>query len=94
MRRELYSDSRTISRTSFLPNPGEKRLRQVRTMPQLSRRPNIFSQRLATECTPDLSRTIASHGCVRVPAAMAKHFFDAAEIGTRVEVIEPPTMVE
>ncbi len=36
----------------------------------------------------------ASHGCVRMPAAMAKHFFDAAEIGTRVEVIELPTMVE
>lgn len=31
----------------------------------------------------------ASHGCVRMPIAMAKHFFDAAEIGTRVEVIEP-----
>ncbi len=36
----------------------------------------------------------ASHGCVRMPEAMAKHFFDAAEIGTRVEVIEPPTMVQ
>ncbi len=35
----------------------------------------------------------ASHGCIRMPTAMAKHFFDAAEIGTRVEVIEPPTMV-
>lgn len=35
----------------------------------------------------------ASHGCVRMPAAMAKHFFDAAELGTRVEVIEPPLMV-
>lgn len=31
----------------------------------------------------------ASHGCVRMPIAMAKHFFDAAEIGTRVEVVEP-----
>jgi L,D-transpeptidase-like protein len=31
----------------------------------------------------------ASHGCVRMPIRMAKHFFDAAEIGTRVEVIEP-----
>jgi lipoprotein-anchoring transpeptidase ErfK/SrfK len=31
----------------------------------------------------------ASHGCVRMPTAMAKHFFDAAEIGTRVEVTEP-----
>ena len=36
----------------------------------------------------------ASHGCVRMPIAMAQHFFDAAEIGTRVEVIEPPAMVE
>jgi lipoprotein-anchoring transpeptidase ErfK/SrfK len=36
----------------------------------------------------------ASHGCVRLPEAMAKHFFDAAEVGTRVEVIEPPIMVE
>ncbi|MGI8957864.1 MAG: L,D-transpeptidase [Chthoniobacterales bacterium] len=32
----------------------------------------------------------ASHGCVRMPMKMAKHFFEAAEIGTRVEVIEPP----
>ncbi|MGI8430953.1 MAG: L,D-transpeptidase family protein [Chthoniobacterales bacterium] len=31
----------------------------------------------------------ASHGCVRMPIEMAKHFFDAAELGTRVEVIEP-----
>lgn len=36
----------------------------------------------------------ASHGCIRMPMQMAKHFFDAAEIGTRVEVIEPPIMVE
>lgn len=36
----------------------------------------------------------ASHGCVRMPIKMAKHFFDAAEVGTRVEVIEPPVMVE
>lgn len=36
----------------------------------------------------------ASHGCVRFPEEMAKHFFDAAEVGTRVEVIEPPTMVQ
>jgi len=36
----------------------------------------------------------ASHGCIRMPAPMAKHFFDAAEVGTRVEVIEPPLMVE
>jgi lipoprotein-anchoring transpeptidase ErfK/SrfK len=28
-----------------------------------------------------------------MPTAMAKHFFDAAEIGTRVEVIEPPVMM-
>ena len=35
----------------------------------------------------------ASHGCIRMPAPMARHFFDAAEIGTRVEVIEPPLMV-
>ena len=33
-------------------------------------------------------RTRASHGCVRMPLTMAKHFFDAAEIGTRVEVVE------
>ncbi len=36
----------------------------------------------------------ASHGCIRMPATMAKHFFEAAELGTRVEVIEPPIMVE
>lgn len=36
----------------------------------------------------------ASHGCIRMPAPMAKRFFDAAEVGTRVEVIEPPLMVE
>lgn len=36
----------------------------------------------------------ASHGCIRMPVPMAKHFFDAAEMGTRVEVIEPPPMVE
>ena len=35
----------------------------------------------------------ASHGCIRMPIAMAKHFFEAAEVGTRVEVIEPPIMV-
>jgi lipoprotein-anchoring transpeptidase ErfK/SrfK len=36
----------------------------------------------------------ASHGCVRLPPEMAKHFFEAAEIGTRVEVIEPPPKVD
>jgi len=36
----------------------------------------------------------ASHGCIRLPPEMAKHFFEAAEIGTRVEVIEPPPKVE
>jgi len=36
----------------------------------------------------------ASHGCIRLPPEMAKHFFEAAEIGTRVEVIEPPSKVE
>lgn len=36
----------------------------------------------------------ASHGCIRMPAPMAKHFFEAAEVGTSVEVIEPPIMVE
>ena len=35
----------------------------------------------------------ASHGCIRMPEIMAKHFFDSAKIGTRVEVIEPPIMV-
>lgn len=30
----------------------------------------------------------ASHGCIRMPTTMAQHFFDAAEIGTRVEVVE------
>jgi hypothetical protein len=25
---------------------------------------------------------------------MAKHFFEAAEVGTRVEVIEPPLIVQ
>ena len=32
----------------------------------------------------------ASHGCIRMPMTMAKHFFEAAEIGTRVEVVESP----
>lgn len=32
----------------------------------------------------------ASHGCVRMPEKMAQHFFDAARVGTRVEVVEPP----
>ena len=36
----------------------------------------------------------ASHGCVRLPEKMARHFFDAAKVGTRVEVIEPPAKVE
>ena len=36
----------------------------------------------------------ASHGCIRMPPIMAKHFYDAAEVGTRVEVIEPPVMVQ
>lgn len=36
----------------------------------------------------------ASHGCVRMPIRMAKNFFEAADVGTRVEVIEPPIMVE
>ncbi len=36
----------------------------------------------------------ASHGCIRMPAKIAKRFFDAAKVGTRVEVIEPPIMVE
>ena len=35
----------------------------------------------------------ASHGCIRMPEMMAKHFFDSAKIGTRVEVVEPPIMV-
>ena len=30
----------------------------------------------------------ASHGCVRLPAAMAKHFFENAEMGTPVRVEE------
>ncbi|MGB8352874.1 MAG: L,D-transpeptidase family protein [Chthoniobacteraceae bacterium] len=30
----------------------------------------------------------ASHGCIRMPGAMAEHFFDAVEIGTPVTVIE------
>jgi hypothetical protein len=30
----------------------------------------------------------ASHGCIRMPAAMAKHFFDAAELDTPVIVKE------
>lgn len=32
----------------------------------------------------------ASHGCVRMPSAMAEHFFDAAELGTPVTVKEDP----
>lgn len=31
----------------------------------------------------------ASHGCIRMPIAMAKHFYEAAEVGTNVEVVEP-----
>lgn len=30
----------------------------------------------------------ASHGCVRMPASMARHFYEAAEIGTPVVVTE------
>jgi lipoprotein-anchoring transpeptidase ErfK/SrfK len=30
----------------------------------------------------------ASHGCIRMPHVMAKHFFDAAQIGTPVHVRE------
>jgi hypothetical protein len=37
-------------------------------------------------------RSRASHGCVRMPLLMAKRFFDAAKVGTRVEVIEPPAV--
>ncbi len=36
----------------------------------------------------------ASHGCIRMPEKMAKHFFDAAMMGTRVEVIEPSFKVK
>ena len=36
----------------------------------------------------------ASHGCVRMPEKMARRFFESAKVGTRVEVIEPPLMVE
>jgi hypothetical protein len=36
----------------------------------------------------------ASHGCVRMPEKMARRFFDAAQVGTRVEVIEPPLTVQ
>ena len=36
----------------------------------------------------------ASHGCIRMPEKMAKHFFDAARMATRVEVIEPPIEVK
>lgn len=32
----------------------------------------------------------ASHGCIRMPAKMAKRFFEAAKLGTRVEVVESP----
>jgi hypothetical protein len=35
----------------------------------------------------------ASHGCVRLPAEMAKRFFEAAEVGTPVEVVEPQPKV-
>lgn len=35
----------------------------------------------------------ASHGCIRMPIVMAKHFFDASEVGTRVEVVEPPLRI-
>lgn len=31
----------------------------------------------------------ASHGCIRMPIEMAQNFFDAAKIGTSVEVVEP-----
>ena len=30
----------------------------------------------------------ASHGCIRLPPEMAQHFFEAAEIGTPVDVVE------
>jgi L,D-transpeptidase catalytic domain len=32
----------------------------------------------------------ASHGCIRMPEKMAKRFFEAAKLGTRVEVVESP----
>lgn len=32
----------------------------------------------------------ASHGCVRMPIGMAEHFFNAAEVGTPVTVVEDP----
>ena len=35
----------------------------------------------------------ASHGCVRLPPEMAKHFFEAAEVGTPVEVVAPKPKV-
>ena len=31
----------------------------------------------------------ASHGCIRMPIEMAKHFFEASKVGTSVEVVEP-----
>ncbi len=36
----------------------------------------------------------ASHGCVRMPREMAEHFFEAAESGTPVTVVEGPTEPE
>ena len=36
----------------------------------------------------------ASHGCIRMPIEMAKHFFEAAKIGTSVEVVEPGIKVK
>lgn len=36
----------------------------------------------------------ASHGCIRMPIEMAQHFFDAAKVGTSVEVVEPGLKVK
>jgi len=35
-------------------------------------------------------RRPASHGCVRLPAPMARHFFDSSDVGTPVLVQEEP----
>lgn len=34
----------------------------------------------------------ASHGCIRMPSAMAEHFYNAAELGTPVTVTEDPAL--
>ena len=82
--KKIIAKSERMANFAASDFPMETHYKQTRALPQRWSR-NLF-RAAAVTFGPD--------GCVGMPAAMAKHFFDAAEIGTRVEVIEPPTMVE